>query len=111
MSKIAMARSYAHKSMTDMKRQDMDEYDEISFSESVDHPELGRCLIGNFVCGIGAFNVHFPVDAVRLVTDQERDAMLRGTYVGCGQKFRLKPKDFASQADIDAALSHTGERT
>ena len=96
-----MARAYAHKLATKMQRENLDEYEEVVAVEIVEHPTLGRCFIGNFILGLGLFNVHFPADAVRPATEAEIAQLTSHTYGGCGQRFRLKREEFATQAELD----------
>jgi hypothetical protein len=63
-TRIAMAIAYAHVT-SNMQRCVQADYDEIRFNRVVDHPDLGRCLVGAFLGGIGMFDVHFPIADVR----------------------------------------------
>jgi hypothetical protein len=94
-SKIVMVKAMAHKGMTDMKRKDYNDWEEAQVSRRTVHPELGECFIGMYLTGIGAYNVHFPLDAARVATEEERTRLLKRRYVGCGQNYKLQPQDFA----------------
>lgn len=101
-SKLIMAKAFAHKGHTNMKRKDYEEYDIASVSVVVNHPELGRCYVGSWVCGSGAFHVHFPADAVRIATRSEVDQYTRGKFVSnFGWSSKPTEDDFATIADLD----------
>jgi hypothetical protein len=80
MTLVIMAKAYAHKGCTKMARVDNGCWEEATVSRQTDHPELGHCYIGMWVCGIGAFNCHFPADAVRPPTEQEQVDLRRNKY-------------------------------
>lgn len=99
-SKVAMADGYAHKT-TGMKLEDQTgAYEEVLVSRSTVHPELGRCLVGSFISGIGMFNVHFPVGTIRPATEEEIDQLTKRRYVGCGADWKLGSEDFATEEDL-----------
>lgn len=101
MSKLIMARSWAHKGLSDMKRKDDEEYDLASVSAVTHHPELGPCYIGAFVCGIGAFHVHFPADAVRICTAPEVERYTGGRFGRTfAPSFQVAPEEFATITDL-----------
>jgi hypothetical protein len=102
MSKIIFAKSWAHKGLSDMKRKDDGDYDIASASVVVNHPELGRCYVGSFVCGIGAFHVHFPADAVRIATADELDKYTKGRFASTfAPPFQIEAERFATITDLD----------
>ncbi len=103
MAKLAMARSLAHKGLTDMKRRDDDEYFIIVPEARTQHPNLGECLVGKRLEGIGAFHVHFPVDAVRVASLKEVEFYTTKVKVGrsYAPSYHLRPADFMTQEDID----------
>jgi len=102
---IVMVSAYAHKGITNMERVNIDDkgtFEEAAVYTRTIHPKLGECLVGRFLTGIGAFNVHFPIDAVRVATNPEKKMLMRGRYVGCGTVYRLVPGDFVE--DLDGAF-------
>lgn len=102
MRKYVMANAYAHKGYTQMKRENQEEYDIASVSTVVNHPSLGRCYIGSWACGTGAFHVHFPADAVRLATREEVDRYTRGKFgSNFGWSYKPEESDFATLTDLD----------
>ena len=84
---IVMVRAWAHK-LSDMSLMGVDgvkvdkyvHWEEAQVSKVYDHPSLGYCFIGSFVCGIGAVDCHFPFNHVRVCTDEERDLIKRTRY-------------------------------
>jgi hypothetical protein len=97
LSKIMMATAYAHKGLTGMEREQQSDYEECWVYARTDHPQLGKCLVGEFVCGIGAFNVHFPMADIRPATEEERTRLMAGGYASSfGPSFRLTESDFAT---------------
>lgn len=99
---LAMARSYAHKGLTGMARKDSDVYEIINVECLINHPSLGRCFIGSHVCGIGAFYVHFPVDATRTANDEEINRYTRGRF-GCtyAPSFKVEREEFATKEQLE----------
>jgi hypothetical protein len=100
--KIAMARSYAHKSSGMVRHDDGPEYEEVAVFRATDHPTLGRCLVGNFITGFGFINVHFPIDAIRPANEGERITLLNRRYGGCTGPFQIVEDELATQADLDS---------
>ena len=95
-AKIFMAKGYAHKGLTKMKLREYDDYDLAFAKERTDHPALGECLVGAWVCGVGAFNVHFPIAQCRPVTDEEREDIIKNkAFKAPWGIFKLKDEEFA----------------
>ena len=95
-SKLFMANGLAHKGLTGMKLRVEGDYDLAYASERTVHPELGECLVGGFVCGIGMFNVHFPLSHCRPATDEEReDIVNHKVFIAPWGKFRCEDEEFA----------------
>lgn len=86
-SLLVMVRAWAHK-CSDMSLMGVDglkaetfvHWEEVQVDKVFDHPTLGFCFIGSFVCGIGAFNCHFPLNHVRTCNAEERDQIKRTRY-------------------------------
>lgn len=102
MSKFIMAKAMAHKGFTNMERKDFDEYDIASVFIAVNHPTLGRCYIGSWVTGIGAFHVHFPADAVRIATAVDVAYYTKGRFKSTfGLEYKAVEKEFATLTDLE----------
>jgi hypothetical protein len=99
-AKLVHVTAYAHK-LTDMALKETD--DDAWVSRVTDHPTLGKCYVGSFLTGIGLFNVHFPVDAVRVLDRLQRAEYLGRTYGGAGRRpWKLRSEHLATQNDLDA---------
>jgi hypothetical protein len=104
MKYVAMACGFAHKGMTSMKWRGNGCWEEVVVTKQTIHPQLGRCLIGMFVCGIGAFNVHFPELDIRPATEEEQAALRQIKYGHTFAAYKSTISDegeFATQADLD----------
>jgi hypothetical protein len=93
---LMMAKAYAHKGLTDMKRRDQETWSLIRVRGKTPHPDLGECWTGSFVEGVGAFDVHFPMDAARPCTRDEKERYLKTVFGSTfAPSFRLEESEFA----------------
>lgn len=99
MRRLMMARAYAHVSLTRMHvkkvSEDIGGWDLASAKVMAKHPDLGLCWIGSFILGVGAFDIHFPVEDVRLCTEAERKKYIKAAFGRTfGPNFKLVESDF-----------------
>jgi len=97
--KYAIPARWAHVLATKMEWSAEGAKDLIYIESRVTHETLGDCYVGWFVCGIGLYNVHFPVGEVRACTPEEVERWtsnpIRSTFA---DPCWLKREDFAVES-------------
>lgn len=97
--RLMMAKAFAHVGLTGMKRRDNEVWELASAKRHVIHPDLGPCWVGSFVAGVGAFDVHFPDDAVRICTGVEVAKYTTGKFTST-----FRPSFTYTEADFKRDL-------
>jgi uncharacterized cupin superfamily protein len=63
----------------------------------------GNFYVGSWVCGVGFFDVKFPIETTRPCTEEEKAYWLKGTFRSSfAPDFKLQEDEFATREWLEA---------